>query len=63
VSLRGLVGCRRAVDVGFVCEVYHHLERPEAYMRALFDCLKPGGRLILIEVSRPHEAVSGRPTG
>jgi SAM-dependent methyltransferase len=41
-----------AVDLVFVCDVYHHLEYPLSVMRNLRKCLKPSGRLVLIDFHR-----------
>ena len=40
------------VDLVFVCDVYHHLEYPLSVMRNLRKCLKPSGRLVLIDFHR-----------
>ncbi len=41
-----------AVDLAFVCDVYHHLEQPEAYVAALFQAVRPGGRMVVVEFDR-----------
>lgn len=40
------------VDLVFLCDVYHHIEYPHEYMRALLEALEPGGELILIDFER-----------
>lgn len=41
-----------AIDVAFMCDTYHHLEFPQAYMRSLFFSLRPGGKLVLVDIKR-----------
>ncbi|GIX49180.1 MAG: hypothetical protein KatS3mg131_3391 [Candidatus Tectimicrobiota bacterium] len=38
-----------SVDVVFLCNTYHHLEKRVAYFRALRQALKPGGRVVIID--------------
>ena len=41
-----------SVDLVFLCDVYHHLERPAATLAAIRAALRPGGALILIDLAR-----------
>jgi ubiquinone/menaquinone biosynthesis C-methylase UbiE len=41
-----------SVDVAFICDVYHHLERPDSVLASLREAIKPGGRLVLVEFDR-----------
>jgi predicted methyltransferase len=41
-----------SLDVVFMSDVYHHLERPEKMLASLRQALKPGGRLLLVEFDR-----------
>jgi SAM-dependent methyltransferase len=41
-----------AVDVAFMCNVYHHLEDPEGYFRRLAAQLRPGGRVIVVDFEK-----------
>jgi SAM-dependent methyltransferase len=50
-----------SVDLAFVCDVYHHFERPVTYMRALAQALKPDGQVILIDFHRIPEKIWSRP--
>lgn len=40
---------REAIDVVFIADTYHYFEDREAIMRTIYDALKPGGSLILVE--------------
>lgn len=40
------------VDVAYICDVYHHFEFPEKSMKSLFDAMKPGGKVVLVEFHR-----------
>ncbi|MEM7137395.1 MAG: methyltransferase domain-containing protein [Myxococcota bacterium] len=50
----------RSVDVAFMCDTYHHIEYPQSYMRSLFDTIRPGGQLILIDFERIEGVTSPR---
>jgi ubiquinone/menaquinone biosynthesis C-methylase UbiE len=41
-----------AVELVFVCDVYHHLEKPEKMLASIRQALKPGGRLVVIDFNR-----------
>jgi len=42
----------RSLDIAFVCNTYHHFEYPKSSMRSIYDALKPGGRLIVIDFEK-----------
>ncbi len=41
-----------SIDVAFICDTYHHFEFPQKTMASLFQALKPGGRVILVDFRR-----------
>lgn len=41
-----------SVDIAFICDTYHHFEFPLKTMTSLFEALKPGGRVVLVDFKR-----------
>ncbi len=41
-----------SVDVVFFCDVYHHLERPNGYLKTVHEALRESGRLVIIDYDR-----------
>ncbi|MFK7896742.1 MAG: class I SAM-dependent methyltransferase [Myxococcota bacterium] len=41
-----------SIEIAFICDVYHHFESPEATLASLFEAIRPGGELVLIEFER-----------
>jgi ubiquinone/menaquinone biosynthesis C-methylase UbiE len=41
-----------AIDLAFICDVYHHFEFPQATLATLHKALKPGGEIVLIDFKR-----------
>jgi len=40
------------IDAGFICDVYHHFEFPDASLASIFRAIKPGGQLVVIDFER-----------
>jgi predicted methyltransferase len=40
------------VDVAYICDVYHHFEFPTKSMTSLYQAMKPGGKVYLIDFKR-----------
>ena len=41
-----------SVDLVFLCDVYHHLERPAEVLAAIRRVLRPGGALVVLDLDR-----------
>lgn len=42
----------QSVDLIFVCDTYHHFEYPRSTLKSMYDALKPGGEMILLDFIR-----------
>lgn len=40
------------VDVAMLVDVYHHIDKRDAYFRTLRESLKPGGRVVIIDFNQ-----------
>jgi ubiquinone/menaquinone biosynthesis C-methylase UbiE len=50
-----------SADVVFLCNVYHHLEDRDVYLRKLRKALKPGGRLVIVDFYKKEGIPVGPP--
>lgn len=41
-----------SIDTAFICDTYHHFEYPHKTMTSLYEAMKPGGRVLLIDFRR-----------
>jgi predicted methyltransferase len=41
-----------SIDVAFICDTYHHFEFPLKTMKSVYQALKPGGRVIVVDFRR-----------
>lgn len=47
------VGLQRdTIDLAFLCDTYHHFEFPKSTLASLFQALRPGGEMIVIDFER-----------
>ncbi|MEM6990691.1 MAG: methyltransferase domain-containing protein, partial [Myxococcota bacterium] len=44
-----------SIDLVFMCDAYHHVEQPAAYLASLRAALKADGRLVIVDYRRGPE--------
>lgn len=49
-----------SLDLAFLCNVYHHIEYPGAYMRSVLSSLRPGAPMVVVDFERIEGVTSKR---
>jgi SAM-dependent methyltransferase len=44
-----------SIDVAFLCDTYHHFEYPQDMLASLHRALRPGGRLVVVDLEKSKD--------
>ena len=48
-----------SIDLAFICDTYHHFEYPMSTMTSLYEAMKPGGEVVVVDFIRdPKESAA-----
>lgn len=52
-----------SIDIVVICDVYHHFEYPKTICKHLKEALRPGGKLVIIDLIRDESVHKSHPQG
>eukprot|EP00038_Savillea_parva_P007555 m.170960 g.170960 ORF g.170960 m.170960 type:complete len:258 (-) comp13313_c0_seq1:78-851(-) len=52
-----------STDLAMIVDVYHHFEYPKTFMRSLWEAMKPGGTVVIVDFIRDDNVHKSHPPG